>query len=284
MIRGYLLLFVMASVDARCKSLADQADVNKMCRQYRNVLPRPTVFQSCIKGTKHAQEKMRRAKCVGYCRSMPLPRPANEISCKVGCLAMVDMIKTCVADLAVQHAAEDAEWERQEIIRAETAAVEAAQATEAAPIAAAAAPVAAEAAPVAAEAASVAAEAAPVAAEAAPVAAEAAPVAAEAAPVATEEVAPTATEEAAPAAPVTSEAAAATPAVQPITLTVEGFGSATVQPDQEPADVVEAFAQGVVDAGRAFDLGSMKQLLNYFCSRRPCDRTALVPPTQPTAA
>ena len=122
-----MLLFVMASVDARCKSLADQADVNKMCRQYRNVLPRPTVFQSCIKGTKHAQEKMRRAKCVGYCRSMPLPRPANEISCKVGCLAMVDMIKTCVADLAVQHAAEDAEWERQEIIRAETAAGSAAR-------------------------------------------------------------------------------------------------------------------------------------------------------------
>ena len=255
--RAYLaLLFVIASVDARCKSLADQADVNKVCRQYRNVLPRPTVFDSCIKGTKHAQEKMQRAKCEGYCRRMPMPRPANENSCKVGCMAMTDMIKTCVADVAAQHAAEDAEyaeWERQEIIRAETSAVNAAQATKTA-----------------------------TAAETAPVAAETTPVATEAAPVATEEAAPVAaTEE---AVPVATEAAAATPAVEPITLTVEGFGSATVQPDQEPADVVEAFAQGVVNAGRAFDLGSMKQLLDYFCSRRPCGRTALVPPSQPAAA
>merc|ERR1711981_589170 len=67
---------------------------------------------------------------------------------------------------------------------------------------------------------------------------------------------------------------------QPITLNVEGVGSLTVNPNQDPADVVESFAAQAVQAGVPMTGESMVQMMEYFCSRRQCSRMQISPPQQ----
>merc|ERR1711981_298285 len=67
---------------------------------------------------------------------------------------------------------------------------------------------------------------------------------------------------------------------QPITLNVEGVGSLTVNPNQDPADVVESFAAQAVQAGVPITGESMVQMMEYFCSRRQCSRMQISPPQQ----
>lgn len=67
---------------------------------------------------------------------------------------------------------------------------------------------------------------------------------------------------------------------QPITLNVEGVGSMTVQPNQDPADVVESFAAQAVQAGVPITGESMIKMMEYFCSRRQCNRMQIAPPPQ----
>merc|ERR1719454_2738767 len=67
---------------------------------------------------------------------------------------------------------------------------------------------------------------------------------------------------------------------QPITLNVEGVGSLTVNPNQDPADVVESFAAQAVQAGVLITGESMVQMMEYFCSRRQCSRMQISPPQQ----
>ena len=69
------------------------------------------------------------------------------------------------------------------------------------------------------------------------------------------------------------------PKITTIELTIEGIGKMQCAPDRDPADVVEAFAQQAVDAG--FDIGfeQMKTMMEYFCTRRPCTRLAINPPS-----
>ena len=240
-----LLLALISGSDARCASLADNVDKGKICRRYKLALPRPMIYESCMKGIEHAVKKQRRAKCEGYCKLMPLPRPTNENACKMGCSTLKDMITTCISQVAEEEAIEAA---RAEIIASEAAANDAPPAVEEAAAATTTTEKAAETTP-------------------------------PPTPLPTPPPTPVATKAAAVPVPEPEVPAV----VEPISLTVEGFGSATVQPDQEPADVVEAFAQGVVNAGRAFELSSRQQLLDYFCARRPCVRTTLVEPTQPAA-
>ncbi len=64
-------------------------------------------------------------------------------------------------------------------------------------------------------------------------------------------------------------------AQQPITLNVDGVGSATVRPDQDPADVVEAFAKAATEAGIGIGGEDMMSMMNYFCTKRPCTRLEL---------
>merc|ERR1712216_599811 len=66
-----------------------------------------------------------------------------------------------------------------------------------------------------------------------------------------------------------------------VSLNGEGVGSATVQPWQDPADVVEEFAQAAVNAGVEFPGDAMKQMMEYFCKRHSCKRLSLTPPTPP---
>ena len=68
---------------------------------------------------------------------------------------------------------------------------------------------------------------------------------------------------------------------QPLTLNVEGVGSMTVNPNQDPADVVESFAAQAVQAGVPITGESMIQMMEYFCSKRECRRTQIAPPPQP---
>ena len=49
------------------------------------------------------------------------------------------------------------------------------------------------------------------------------------------------------------------------TLNVEGVGSMTVNPNQDPADVVESFAAQAVQAGVPITGESMIQMMEYFC-------------------
>jgi hypothetical protein len=65
---------------------------------------------------------------------------------------------------------------------------------------------------------------------------------------------------------------------QPITLNVEGVGSMTVQSNQDPADVVESFAAQATEAGVAITGESMIKMMEYFCSRRQCNRMQIRPP------
>jgi hypothetical protein len=70
----------------------------------------------------------------------------------------------------------------------------------------------------------------------------------------------------------------------PIDLTVEGIGKMTVQPNQDPADVVESFAKQAVDAGFNVGFEQMKQMMEYFCARKKCVRLQINPPTQAAQA
>jgi hypothetical protein len=73
------------------------------------------------------------------------------------------------------------------------------------------------------------------------------------------------------------------PAVQSIVLTIDGVGKMTCQPNQDPADVVENFAEQAVAAGFKIQFQQMKQMMEYFCARRDCTRTQLNVPALPDA-
>ena len=61
----------------------------------------------------------------------------------------------------------------------------------------------------------------------------------------------------------------------PLKLKVDGVGSERGGPRQDPADVVEAFAAQAMKAGFPISGEGMKQMMQYFCSRRPCSRMQL---------
>ena len=70
-------------------------------------------------------------------------------------------------------------------------------------------------------------------------------------------------------------AAPAPPVPQPIDLNIEGIGKMTCLPQQDPADIVEDFARQAVAAGFPIGFQEMKQMMEYFCSRRECKRVEL---------
>jgi len=74
------------------------------------------------------------------------------------------------------------------------------------------------------------------------------------------------------------------PKITSIDLTIEGIGKMQCAPDRDPADVVEAFAQQAVDAGFSIGFEQMKQMMEYFCTRRPCTRLTINPPSAATPA
>ena len=62
-----------------------------------------------------------------------------------------------------------------------------------------------------------------------------------------------------------------------IKLNVEGVGSVTCLPDQEPADVVEAFSRKATEAGIQVGTNDLVSWLTYFCERRSCLRLEINP-------
>ena len=65
---------------------------------------------------------------------------------------------------------------------------------------------------------------------------------------------------------------------QPITLEVQGVGTAVVQPGQDPADAVEEFAAQAIAAGHEITGEGMTQMMEYFCQQKACVRTQLTLP------
>jgi hypothetical protein len=65
---------------------------------------------------------------------------------------------------------------------------------------------------------------------------------------------------------------------QPVTMNIEGVGQVTVNPNQDPADVVEEFTRQALEAGVPMTGDAMKQMMEYFCSRRKCERMGLSMP------
>merc|ERR1719506_686846 len=65
---------------------------------------------------------------------------------------------------------------------------------------------------------------------------------------------------------------------QPITLEVNGVGTAVVQPGQDPADAVEDFTAQAIAAGHEITGEGMTQMMEYFCQQKTCKRTQLTLP------
>ena len=61
-------------------------------------------------------------------------------------------------------------------------------------------------------------------------------------------------------------------AAQPIKLDVDGIGSVTCGPSQDPADVVEEFTRQAMEAGVPMTGEAMQQMMEYFCARKKCKR------------
>ena len=73
----------------------------------------------------------------------------------------------------------------------------------------------------------------------------------------------------------------ASPSASPISVSITGFGKfgkLICQPNEEPADVVEEFAYRAVAKGYNIEFEDMKQLMEYFCSRRKCKRFQITLP------
>ena len=66
--------------------------------------------------------------------------------------------------------------------------------------------------------------------------------------------------------------------VETITAQLTNIGTATVAPNEDPADVVENFARQALAAGIEFGAQEMMPLMEFFCSRRPCARLDVTPP------
>jgi hypothetical protein len=62
---------------------------------------------------------------------------------------------------------------------------------------------------------------------------------------------------------------------QPIKLEIQGVGTMTCGPNQDPADVVEAFAKQAIEAGFPVDGNGMQKMMEYFCARKKCNRMQL---------
>jgi hypothetical protein len=60
-----------------------------------------------------------------------------------------------------------------------------------------------------------------------------------------------------------------------LSLEVEGIGQITVQPNQDPADVVEEFARQARSAGFQVLGDDMLGMMKFFCDKRSCARTEL---------
>ena len=68
----------------------------------------------------------------------------------------------------------------------------------------------------------------------------------------------------------------------PYTLNIEGVGQMVVGSYQDPADIVEKFAQQVADSELNVDIGfeQMKAMMLKICAVRNCKRTTLNPPSK----
>ena len=60
-----------------------------------------------------------------------------------------------------------------------------------------------------------------------------------------------------------------------LSLDVEGIGKITVQPNQDPADMVEEFTRQARGAGLEISGDDMIKILTYFCKQRTCARKEL---------
>ena len=57
-------------------------------------------------------------------------------------------------------------------------------------------------------------------------------------------------------------------------LEIEGIGRLTVRADQDPADVIENFAKQALEAGLPMTGDGMKQMMQYFCSKKAVPKDA----------
>ena len=71
--------------------------------------------------------------------------------------------------------------------------------------------------------------------------------------------------------------------VETITAQLTNIGTASVAPNEDPADVVESFARQALAAGIEFGAQEMMPLMEFFCSRRPCARLEATPPSDARA-
>ena len=55
-------------------------------------------------------------------------------------------------------------------------------------------------------------------------------------------------------------------------LEVTGIGKLIVEPWHDPADIVQDFLRQATAAGAGFEETSVQQIMQYFCSRRSCQR------------
>jgi|TARA_B110000208_G_scaffold118603_1_gene145116 hypothetical protein len=68
--------------------------------------------------------------------------------------------------------------------------------------------------------------------------------------------------------------------VEAVVASLANIGTATVNPADDPADVVENFAVQALAAGIEFGAAEMRQLMEFFCARRPCARLTVSPPAE----
>merc|ERR1711988_1126557 len=64
-----------------------------------------------------------------------------------------------------------------------------------------------------------------------------------------------------------------------LTLNMKGLGTLVVLPWEDPADSVENFAAQAVTAGIEVGAPGMKQMMEFFCARRSCNRMQLNVPS-----
>jgi hypothetical protein len=60
-----------------------------------------------------------------------------------------------------------------------------------------------------------------------------------------------------------------------MSLDIDGIGQITVQPNQDPADVVEEFTRQARGAGFKVSGDDMVKMVSFFCEKRSCGRTEL---------